>query len=1207
MKKKYEKLTRDKCAWLRKTLRVMKLTFFIVLISSMLVSAGSYSQSTKLNLKFHEITVGQLLNVIENQSEFRFAYSKSKLNPDAIISIDSKNEKLEQVLGKILSNDNLTYTIFDRYVVITDKQSEVPGNLSSTSQQTHTIKGTVKNSSGETIPGVSVAVKNTTTGTITDSDGKYTLGNVSPNGIIVFSFVGLKTQEIKIGNQQTIDLIMAEESIGLDEVVAVGYGTVKKRDMIGSVAKVSSKELTSLSSPSIDAALQGTASGLQVTSSSGTPGAISRIMIRGTHSLSSATEPLWVIDGIIVGSSLDNGSSVGQSGGSTTGIFSTINPNDVESVEVLKDAAATAIYGQRGSNGVILITTKNGKDGVSESNFSYSQGISSLTRHPDDFGLANSSQWFDIMETARANSSLNPVTYDPVVNGRINGIDNTATLTRQQALATQTNWADQILRKGGFKEVNFSTTNGTPKGSYFLSGNYRRDESVIKNELLDRFSLRSNMNFNLTKDLKLEGRVNISYINNLTAADGGAPGGNNNTARGGFQQALTGNAPWMPVYDPNDPSKLWNTLSGYNLIASNDPDNIRSEGMKYRIMAGTALNYTLPWVKGLSIRGEASMDLTQDHNIFWSNTLVRRESSYAFDGKNQYRHLAYNLYGTFDRTFGVHQVTVVGGTESELITTETSYIEGDKLSGTAKQVGTPGSTTRLSSVFGGERYLRGYFGRGNYKFKDKYLVGFSFRRDGTSEFIAENRWGTFTAFSGGWIISDENFMKGLNFINQLKLRGSFGQTGNANIPGGIDSPGYLDWLRYGPTNLGITKGTTLSSIAVKTVSWETTNSSDFGLDFSFLDNRISGSVAYYNQKVKDMLLATPIPISSGIFSWGEDGSIWNNIGDMKNYGVEFNLNTINYDRNNFKWTSSINLTTNKNEILKLNSALDASGGGIITGNTLSRTGGSLGQWYLNEFAGIDPKYGYPLIYKADNDQFIKDSSGKNTTEKNPNYLGRYVDQSTGGNVILPATNGNTGTNRILHEGKSGLPTYFGGFSNTLSYKGFDLSFTFTFSGGNYVYDQVSSLLNSVGLHQMSSDLKDKSWSTNNTTASLPKLTATGNYDEYDANGKLVKTNQNFAPKYLTDQYLVKGDYIRLRTLRLNYNFKKPVVEKLKLKGLNVYVAANNLLTWTAEFKGYDPEGVNLDANAQNRNLTQGVMGYGLPTLKSFNFGANIKF
>ncbi len=1171
---------------------------WLCLLFMFFIQNTTAQSASQISISITNSTLNELIKSVEKQTKYTFVFDNS-IELSQKLTLNVTNASLEDVLKKAFAGKSIQYEISGQQIILKQIENSKSGKRK--------ISGKVLDAQNVPMIGVNIVEVSSSMGTISDVNGNFTLQLETKNPILDISSIGYVAQKVIVGNKSDFQIILQEDQKLLDEVVVVGYGTQKKRDVIGSVAKVSSNQITALSAGSLDGALQGSASGLQVSSASGSPGAISRVMIRGTHSLSSATEPLWVIDGIIVGSNLDNSSTNGQTNGNSVGILSTINPNDIESLEVLKDAAATAIYGQRGSNGVIIVTTKSGKSGVAESNFSYSQGFSDLTKRPEDFGLASTTKWFDIMETARGNSNLTPVQYDPIVHGRVNSIDNTATLTRDQALATQTDWAKQILRTGGYKELNFSTSNGTAKGSYFLSGNYRRDESVINNESLSRFSLRSNMDFNLTNNLKIEARINLSYLNNITPPNGGAPGGNNNTAMGGFDQSLTGNTPWMPVYQPNDPAKLWNTLSGYNLVASNDPANIRSEAMKYRVLTGAALTYTVPFVKGLSLRGEASMDLSHDHNILWSNTVVRRESAYGFDDKSQYRHLSYNAYGTYNRTFNDHSVNLVAGFESELTTTERSYIEGDKLSGTLQQVGSPGNPIRLGSAYGGERYLRGFFGRANYKMKDKYLLGVSFRRDGTSEFIDDNRWANFLAYSAGWILSDEAFMKDVKFVDLLKVRGSFGQTGNANIPAGIDAPGYLDWLRYGQKDLGITKGTTLSSIAVKTVSWETTNSTDYGIDYGFFGNRITGSIAYYNQKVTDMLLATPIPISSGIFSWGIDGSIWNNIGDMRNQGIEFNINTVNINKKDFKWTSSFNITTNSSEVLKLNSALDGVGAGIITGNTLTRTGGGLGTWYLNEFAGIDAKYGYPLIYKADNNQFIKDDAGVNTTELNPNYLGRYIDPATGESVLLPATNANTGSNRILKEGKSGLPTYFGGLSNSFSYKNFELSFTFTFSGGNYVYDQVSSLLNNVGLHQMSDGLKENSWSATNTTATLPKLTANGNYDEYNAAGTLVKANQNFNPKYLTDQYLVKGDYIRLRTLRLNYNFDKSIADKLKLKGLNAYVSANNILTWAFAFKGYDPEGVNLSTNAQNRNLTQGVMGYGLPTLKSINFGINLKF
>ena len=1064
--------------------------------------------------------------------------------------------------------------------------------------QQKTISGKVTDAAtGEPLTGVNIMVKGTTVGVITDNNGNFTIPVPADGKKFVATFIGMITQEVDI--QDNVTIAMKTDQIGLEEVVVIGYGTRKKRDIIGSVATVNSSEIISFSAPAFDAALQGAASGLMVNATSGKASSASNILVRGIHSLSLSSNPLWVIDGIIVESTADNGSSIG--------LLSTINPNDVESVEVLKDAAATSIYGSRGSNGVILVTTKSGKEGVSQSNIDYSQGISTLTRSADDFGLANTKQWFDITETARANSGLVPVTYDPVSMGGINSVDPTATLTRDQALATQTDWWDQILRTGSFREINFSTAGGSKSSSSYVSANYRKDNGVIKNESYDKLTLRLNMNRDLTKNLRIETRMTGTYVDDNTRPDAGGPAGTNtNMAAGGWQFAFSGCRPWMPVYKPENPSALWNTLSGYNLVASNDPANIRSEVTRYRLLGMAALNYNIPVIKGLSLRGEASLDYQQWHSINWGNTIIRRESKYGFDQKFLYRRLGYNLYSSFDRTFSDHNINLVAGVESGRQISEMSWLEGSNLPGTGQQLGQPGTVGKAESYFGvnpagqgAEKVQLGIFGRGNYRFKDKYLVGISFRRDGTSEFLPEYRWGTFTAFSAGWIISDENFMKNIKAINFLKLRGSFGQTGNDKIPGGLSSPGYLNWLRYGPRSWLINAGTTFNSMPVRDVSWETTNSSDFGVDFGVLENRISGSIAYFNQKVTDLLLAVPIPISAGLFTFGQEGSIWSNIGDMKNFGIEFNVNTVNVNKNGFRWTTTVNFTTNGTKVLKLNPTLDSQANPLVAGatttqigNTVSRSGRKYGTYYLNEFAGIDKDHGYPLIYKADNNIYKLDAGGLPTTELNPNYLHRYVDPATGKNVILPATGANLGLNRIIFEDKTFRPTFVGGLTNSFEYKGFELSVGLNFSGGNYLLDDVQATINRPGGNFVS-NLKEITWTPTNTAASLPLLSADNRYEIYDANGVLVPGGkQNFSGGYSTDQFLVKGDYIRLRSLRLGYDFQKSVVDKLKLQGLSLYVAANNLWTWAAEFKGWDPE-----------------IGSGsaLPSLKTYYFGVNIRF
>jgi len=1182
-----------------KTMRIMRLSvFFTFLFITQSWATSGYSQQARLSLDMKNVRVMEVLNQIEKSSEFFFFFNEKYVNVDRKVDVNVKDVKIEEILNVLFKNTDVNYKVIDKQIILTTQK----GGSDALQQDGKKISGKVTDQAGVSLPGASVVVKGTTIGASTDFNGNFTVTVPAGGKTLVISFVGMNTQEMAIADvTDNLIIVLKSDQMKLDEVVVLGYGTSKKRDVIGSVAKISGSEIVSLKSTSLDAALQGSASGLIVNSSAGNPGAASRVLVRGIHSLSLSSDPLFVIDGILVGSNMDGAFQVG--GGYAVGIMSTINPNDIESMEVLKDAAATSIYGARGSNGVIIITTKTGKAGVTSSSVDYSQGISTLTRSASDFGLANTQQWFDVTETARANAGLVPVQYDPVVHGGINSVDPTARLSRDQALATQTNWYDQILRTGSFREINFSSTDASKNGTTFVSGNYRRDESPIKNEFVDRFIVRMNVGYNLTKNLKVEARMNGSYINNQSRPDAGAPGGNNNTAAGGFRQAFS-NPPWIPVYKPGT-TELWNTLSGYNLVASNDPANYRSEASKYRILGVAALTYNIPMVKGLSLRTEGSIDLQENHAVYWTNTVLRRISKYGFDEKYMYRQLAYNIYASFERTFGDHNVNLVTGVETEMKMGETSWLEGEALAGNSQQLSQPATVMKAASYYGinpgglaPEKSQRGYFGRGNYKFKDRYLVGVSFRRDGTSEFLPEYRWGTFTAFSAGWIMSDENFLKDIKAINFLKLRGSFGQTGNDKIPGGLSSPGYLDWLRMGPRSWLIQKGTTFSSMPVRDVSWETTNSSDFGIDFGVLDNRITGSVAYFNQKVTDLLLAVPIPISAGLFTFGQEGSIWSNIGDMKNFGFEFNANTINYDKNGIKWTTGFNFTTNGTKVLKLNPSLDSQGNGLVAGatttqigSTISRTGKKYGAFYLCEFAGIDPKYGYPLIYKADNNIYKLDAAGLPTKELNPNYLHRYTDPATGQSVILPATGTNKTNNRIIFEDKTSRPTFVGGLSNSIEYKGFDLSFAFTFSFGNYLYDDLDAAIHSVGPNFVS-NLKDITWTSTNTNVSYPRLSSTNRYDVYDDKGALVGANQTFAGGYNTDQFLVKGDYIRFRTLRLGYEFQKQLVEKMKLQGLTLYLAANNIWTWAKEFKGFDPE------------IGGGT---GMPSMKTFYIGVNIKF
>ncbi|MEO0333654.1 MAG: TonB-dependent receptor, partial [Bacteroidota bacterium] len=417
-------------------------------------------------------------------------------------------------------------------------------------------------------------------------------------------------------------------------------------------------------------------------------------------------------------------------------------------------------------------------------------------------------------------------------------------------------------------------------------------------------------------------RIALSYSNNQTAPNSGGPGGNANIARGGYNMANSNALPIFPIFHPTirDPEGnpiLFDPLSGRNLRATINRDNYINDLETYRAIGGLNLDYKIPFVEGLSVRSELSFDFQHASSIEWGNTVIREGSKYAFDNGTTFRRLNYNLYGTWNRDFGnIHNINLVAGAESTEQQARRRNTEAQELFGEAQDLGSPGDVQRVSNGLGGEQYFRGFFGRFNYKLMDRYILGFSFRRDASSIFLPENRWNNFLAASAGWIISDESFMENITPIEFLKLRGSFGQTGNSAInPLGTET-GYTGWGRYGDVGAG----DLLSRIGNPDLLWETTNAYDVGLDFELYGNRISGSVGYYLQDATDLLLSVQVPQSSGI--WSGNPTIVDNIGDLRNQGWEFTLNTINIDRGGFQWSSSFNLTTNQNEVLKLTGGED---------------------------------------------------------------------------------------------------------------------------------------------------------------------------------------------------------------------------------------------------------------------------------------------
>jgi TonB-dependent starch-binding outer membrane protein SusC len=1047
------------------------------------------------------------------------------------------------------------------------------------------VSGTVTGTEGEPIPGVTVLIKNTNLGMVTDIDGNYSLAVPEGSVTLVFSFVGMKTEEVEVGNRQVINLTMRSQTVDLDELVVVAYGTQKKRDIIGSVASVKSEDLVRIPTATFDQALQGMASGVQVSSSSGVPGAPVSIKIRGISSISSGTDPLWIVDGMPVYS----GGGLERTQGSTgQSPMSLINPNDIESIEVLKDAAATAIYGSRASNGVIIITTKQGKKGKGSTTIDYKFGLADLVRKAEDIGFANTLEWFSLVETARKNSN--------------NGKDNLfrpndilaffpeprMDLNREEAMNINTNWFDEILQIGNFQEVNLSSTRGFESGSFYVSTNYRKDVSVLKSNEFERFSGRVNIDFTPVKNFLVSSRISFSYTNNdrVKTAVGGAVGQSGGGTQGGFGRANRQALPWFPAYDNSFGHGYWNPLSGNNLVAGIDQDLTIDQVKNYRSIGGLFFEYKLPLINGLSFKSEITYDFIQNNSVFWITDILREDGSYASEQAVTRLSINYNLFANYTRQLGDnHFISAVAGTESQQSSAYTRQLEGQGLKGTYKQIGRPDDMLSMFGGLGGEKYLRAFFGRMDYKMLDRYLIGASFRRDGISSFEPEYRWGTFTAFSAGWILTEEKLLKTQKVMNFLKLRGSFGQTGNENIPSNktVTTYSISTGNRYGTQDL-ISAGTRVTNIGVPSLTWETTNNIDLGFDYGFANNRISGSVAWYYQNVTDMLLASNLPPSAGVAG----GQIWSNIGDMINQGIEFNIKLVNIDKKRFNWTTDFNFSTNSNEVTRLTPELDVSGKGI-GGMTKAVTGESLWTFFMPEYAGVDPERGVNLIYEIDVDQY--------------NATGKTV--KTG--RVIPATNNNLSNHRVLLKGKTSIPKWYGGFNSIFKLSNFDISVLFSYSGGDYFYDYEEQRTTDVQYGQvvLRKDLIGNTWSPENPDAKYPELRWQGSYPwDWDpeaptedplapkGKGDWVERSGNYKnEQYNFSKYLYKADYIRLKNVQAGYSFHDNLTSKIGISQLRIYVSGTNLWTWTPQYKGWDPE-------------TQGV---NLPPLKYLTVGATVTF
>jgi TonB-linked SusC/RagA family outer membrane protein len=850
--------------------------------------------------------------------------------------------------------------------------------LPSFAQNTEVTGKVTDSKDGTALSGVTVKAKGASLSTVTGQDGVFTLKVPANTSTLVFSYVGYENVEMPIGDLMNVGMIAADNA--LSEVVVVGYGTKIRRDVTSSIVKVTSKEFQNLPLPSFESALQGRAAGVFINQGSGKLGQALTIRVRGISSISAGQQPFVVIDGVPVVSQ-ELGSA-----GEPDNPLATINPDDIESIEVLKDAASAAIYGARASNGVLLITTKTGKAGKTRVNIGYFTGWSQPTKKQK---FLNAAQYKELFTASAENSSLYKAPGEfnnPEEAWLFYGGGDDAWIQNYD-----TDWANSAFQDGNISQYSVSVAGGDARTKFLVSGSWNDQKGIILGNKLDRGNGRVNLDHSLNSRIKIG--LNLSLVKSRNFR---VPADNL------FSNPLQLNAipPIQPKFDPADSTKLNSGTLYYNNLI--DQISSLDRSTTYRSISSAFGELTL--TPNLIFRSQVGLDWNnlQEEQYLGKETQDGAPTGQGFN--NQVTSTVVTLTNTFNYNKDIgdnHTIDALAGIEYQKGRTSAASVTGigfpsDRFTKIASAaIIQAGSSTETEYSF------LSYFLRANYKLMDKYLVGGSFRVDGSSRFGADNRYGVFPAVSAGWIISEENFLENSNVLSFLKLRGSYGLTGNAEI-GNFSSLSLFSAAAYADV-----AGLIASQIGVPTLSWEKTKQFDIGLDFGFWNNRISGEIDYFNKKTEDLLLNAPLPAINGFTT------ITKNIGSMENNGWEFVLNG-NILMGAFKWTASVNVSTYKNEITELVAPIPPGG------RTMGRlfVGQPFGQFYGKMYAGVDPANGDALYYAVD----------KSTTN----------DYSAAVDTILGDPN----------------PDYYGGFNSRFSYRGFDLDVQCQFVKGNDVYNMA---------------------------------------------------------------------------------------------------------------------------------------------------------
>lgn len=1121
--------------------------FTIILLTTLFFQANAMtSYAQKISLKAKNGSLVSVLEKIAAQSGYDFIYGNTPVNAAKPVTLNLKDADIESALQKVFADQQLSYTIRNKTVVLYKKESSLLDRITDFFQTT-TITGKVVDENNIPLPGVTVQLKESSVLTKTNSNGNYSITVPERNAVLVFSYIGFGNQEINVGSSSTVNVSMKPSTQVLEEMVVVAYGSQKKKDLTGSVSTISGESLTDLPSTiNIEQALQGRAAGVMVIQETGQPGGATKVRIRGTSSLMGSNQPLYIVDGVPVvaeGNIPDNGNVINRDliAQGLNSPLNNLSPNDIESISVLKDASATAIYGSRAANGVVIITTKRGSASKGPT---YAFNTSVSYQKAQTLDVLNADQFRELWTEAANNSTSNIAVVQQMRNGTYFKDANT-------------NWEEELSPANPLSRIaNFSASGGNDAMRYYTSLGTTVQDGTFENSGFDRKNLLVNLDFNASKNLKFGTSLNLSTSTQK------APDASLTSRMYIFR-------PDLPVYNPDGTFTFSDGGTFENPVALSKSTNINRTNLligsafgelnfaKYFVLKSTlSINYNTGSLK--------SFYPSQTSKGGWAKA-TGDGTGYGQQSNSQaLSHLWENIL-TYNQTIGKHALEAIGGAswqgnENEFLTASgTGYPQDDILNNLSSA-----TSNFLIASSKTQSGLISFFGRINYTYADKYLLSVSARTDGSSKFAVENKWAFFPTVSGAWRLSEENFMKGISFLDELKIRGSIGLTGQQNF-------GVYQWRTlFDADHYGGNPAVIQNQLGNNRLKWELTTQSDIGLDFSLFKGRLNGTVDYYVKNTEDLLYTALLPGNTGF------ANAISNLGSSRNKGFEFALDGDIIRSKDFTWNLAINVARNRNKLVSLNSDFlnpvngnitPPSGGGVLRigepfGLMFGRVAGGIiqNQAELDALNAKAPDGIYQLAATAPGDLWYHDLNGDGKANT--------LDQTVIGNA---------------------LPDFSGGFTNSFTYKNLRLNALFTYSVGNDMNWTAQAA--AITFQSAASSENKLAIAMNRWTPERPTNQPRAVYGDPNSN-------------YFGSSFFVyDASFLRLKNLHLAYSLPAKLLHKTGfVKNLEVSVSGTNLLTITS-YPGADPE----TGNASLNDVNTGSDTSRFPSAKVYTVGLRAGF